>query len=65
MWIRCLAVVLVFPQIAMWLPEALEDQPGLAAPPAPDSEAAARGELESGDMKAPAEAPKKGDGANR
>jgi len=37
MWIQCIAVVLVlaFPQIAMWLPEALEDKPGLAAPPVP------------------------------
>jgi tripartite ATP-independent transporter DctM subunit len=54
MWIQCLAVVLVlvFPQIAMWLPEALEDKPGLAAPPAPESDAAARGELERGDTPA-------------
>jgi len=53
MWIQCIAVVLVlaFPQIAMWLPDALEDQPGLAAPPRPESDAGARNTLEGGDMK--------------
>jgi tripartite ATP-independent transporter DctM subunit len=51
MWIQCLAVALVlaFPQIAMWLPEALEDAPGLAAPAAPDSDTGARETLEAGD----------------
>jgi hypothetical protein len=57
MWIQCIAVVLVlaFPQIAMWLPEALEDKPGLAAPPVPESDAGARNTLEGGDMKESAE----------
>jgi len=51
MWIQCIAVALVlaFPQIAMWLPEALEDEPGAAAPAIPDSEAGARDTLEAGD----------------
>ncbi|HEX9397102.1 MAG TPA: TRAP transporter large permease subunit [Burkholderiales bacterium] len=51
MWIQCLAVALVlaFPQIAMWLPNALEDEPGAAAPAVPDSEAGARETLEAGD----------------
>jgi hypothetical protein len=48
-------LVLAFPQIAMWLPDALEDQPGLAAPPRPESDAGARNTLEGGDMKEPAE----------
>ena len=51
MWIQCIAVALVlaFPQIAMWLPNALEDEPGAAAPATPDSEAGARETLEAGD----------------
>jgi tripartite ATP-independent transporter DctM subunit len=51
MWIQCIAVVLVlaFPQIAMWLPEALQDEPGAAAPAVPESEAGARDTLEAGD----------------
>ena len=51
MWIQVIAVALVlaFPQIAMWLPEALEDAPGLAAPRAPDEDKEARDRLESGD----------------
>ena len=54
MWIQCIAVVLVlaFPQIAMWLPNALEDEPGRAAPAAPDSNEEARDTLEQGDTKA-------------
>ena len=57
MWIQVIAVVLVlaFPQIAMWLPEALEDKPGQAAPARPESDAGARNTLEGGDMKEPAE----------
>ena len=47
--ISVLALVLAFPQIAMWLPEALEDAPGLAAPAAPDSDTGARETLEAGD----------------
>jgi tripartite ATP-independent transporter DctM subunit len=59
MWIQCIAVVLVlvFPQIAMWLPDVLEDKPGMAAPPIPEGDAGAQQTLEQGDMKAPDELP--------
>jgi tripartite ATP-independent transporter DctM subunit len=51
MWIQVIAValVLIFPQIAMWLPEALQDEPGLAAPAAPESDQDAQNQLEKGD----------------
>ena len=51
MWIQVIAVALVlaFPQIAMWLPNALEDEPGAAAPAAPESDAGAQETLEAGD----------------
>jgi tripartite ATP-independent transporter DctM subunit len=60
MVIQCIAValVLVFPQIAMWLPDALEDKPGMQAPLTSDEagvEDKARDDLESGDRFAPAE----------
>lgn len=48
MWIQVLAVALVlaFPQIAMWLPGALEDAPRMAAPV---NDGEARDALELGD----------------
>jgi tripartite ATP-independent transporter DctM subunit len=60
MVIQCIAValVLVFPKIAMWLPDALEDQPGMQVPLSPaeaGAEDKARDELESGDRMAPGE----------
>jgi tripartite ATP-independent transporter DctM subunit len=58
MVIQCIAValVLLFPKIAMWLPDALEDQPGMQAPLTPAEagvENKARDDLESGDEYVP------------
>jgi tripartite ATP-independent transporter DctM subunit len=67
MWIQCIcvALVLAFPQIAMWLPEALEDAPGLAAPAAPAGDAEARETLERGDTNVPADFADPDAGASR
>jgi tripartite ATP-independent transporter DctM subunit len=60
MWIQVIAVVLVlaFPQIAMWLPQALEDKPTSAAPAGTDDveerDALEKGDTTSEDQKAPA-----------
>ena len=50
MWIQVIAVVLVlaFPQIAMWLPQALEDKPRSSAPAGTD-DVEERDALEKGD----------------
>ena len=60
MVIQCIAVALVlaFPKIAMWLPDALEDKPGMQTPLTPGEAGdadRARDELESGDSMAPRE----------
>jgi TRAP-type mannitol/chloroaromatic compound transport system permease large subunit len=51
MWIQCIAVALVlaFPQIAMWLPEALQDAPSSVSSPAGTEDAVERDALEAGD----------------
>ena len=55
MWIQCIAVVLVlaFPQIAMWLPEALEDAPPASFVPAGTEDVEERDALEAGDRMQP------------
>jgi hypothetical protein len=58
MVIQCIAVVLVlaFPGIAMWLPEALEDKPEPGAATLDGASSAdERRALEAGDTMAPAE----------
>jgi len=52
MWIQCIAVALVlaFPQIAMWLPEALQDAPSSVSAPAGTEDAYERDTLEAGDV---------------
>ena len=45
----CVALVLAFPQIAMWLPQALEDAPPQTVVPAGTEDAAERDGLEAGD----------------
>ena len=51
MWIQVAAVALVlaFPQIAMWLPQALEDAPPAVVIPAGTDDALERNSLEAGD----------------
>jgi TRAP-type mannitol/chloroaromatic compound transport system permease large subunit len=55
MWIQCIAVALVlaFPQIAMWLPEALQDAPSSVSVPAGTDDAYERDTLEAGDVMKP------------
>jgi hypothetical protein len=52
MWIQCIAVALVlaFPQIAMWLPEALQDAPPSVMIPAGTDDQVERDALEAGDV---------------
>jgi TRAP-type mannitol/chloroaromatic compound transport system permease large subunit len=53
MWIQVIAVslVLAFPQIAMWLPEALQDAPPEVVTPAGSEDRIERDALEAGDDK--------------
>jgi tripartite ATP-independent transporter DctM subunit len=65
MVIQCIAVVLVlaFPGIAMWLPEALEDKPNESQPAfSGDSSADERNVLEAGDALAPESEPPRANG---
>lgn len=65
MVIQCIAVALVlaFPGIATWLPEALEDKPGASQPAFDgDSSADERNVLEAGDTMAPESEPPRGNG---
>lgn len=57
MWIQVFGVVLVlvFPSIAMWLPEALQAEPAMAVPPLPDGDALTPQSLEAGDSISPVE----------
>ena len=66
MWIQVIAVVLVlaFPQIAMWLPQALEDKPSSSAPAGTEDleerDALEKGDSYSEDREAPGSATSSG-----
>jgi hypothetical protein len=62
MWIQVIAVALVlaFPQIAMWLPNALQEAPSANMVPAGTDDAVERDGLEAGDVMKP-EKPEKED----